>query len=81
MRKIIIGTIIIAGLVRSVPVFAQQGKELTPVQQIEENKKKDRHLIDQQYERTLRSTDQATAPVKIDPWANMRGPSTSDGKK
>jgi len=56
-------------------VWAQKKeKELTPLQQEEVTKKKDREVVDKQYERVMQNTTGASSTTKVDPWANMRAP-------
>jgi hypothetical protein len=79
MRRVTIGVMFLALL--ATPVSAQQkgGREVT---QEEILKKKEVEAVDKQYDSTLKRMKQDNAsPVRTDPWANMRAPATSDGKR
>jgi hypothetical protein len=73
MRRIAFGLLTL--LVLAAPAAAQRGKDQGHEPTEEEiMKKQDKESVDKQYKEVLRRTDQkATAPVKVDPWANMRG--------
>jgi len=71
----------VAAALPALPAFAQsKQKDLTPLQEIDLAKKRDHEAIDQDYQRTVKSTSGA-ATVKVDPWANMRAPADSNSKK
>ncbi len=79
MKRIFVSAIMFGILVG--PVYAQ-GKKEDPVQALERaNKKKNDIEIDRQYRATLQKTDQAAAQARVDPWANMRAPSDTTGKR
>jgi hypothetical protein len=62
------------------PAYAAERKDDDPIVLLQKEKKQDREAVDKQYQRALQETSAAsTAPVKTDPWANMRG--TTDAKK
>jgi hypothetical protein len=71
MRKITIAALLLAGLAGT--AYAQQGKYDAE----EEAKKRDNAALDKQYRAILELTDKA-APVKVDPWQNMRSGSSTD---
>jgi hypothetical protein len=82
MRRVTIGVILLALLVG--PASAQRGGGGGGRQETQEEilKKKEAEALDKQYDSTLKRLKQdSTAPVRTDPWANMRGPATSDGKR
>jgi hypothetical protein len=81
MKRITIGLVLLAFL--AAPLHAQGEKE----KKNEDNellrqylqRKKENAEVDKQYQKTLQRTRGAdSAPVKVDPWANMRG--TDAGK-
>jgi hypothetical protein len=79
MKRITLGVLALA--LAAAPVQAQgrqQPKESNPLLDKEIQRDKENALIDKQYQKTLKQTQGADAPVKTDPWANMRG---SDGSK
>jgi hypothetical protein len=77
MRRVTIGVILLALL--AVPASAQEKREVTAEEIL---KKKDTEAVDKQYNSTLKRLKQDGAtPVRTDPWANMRAPATSDGKR
>jgi hypothetical protein len=80
MRKIAISSVVLAALVG--PAHAEDQKpEDNPMLQNYLNKQKENAEIDKQYQKTLEQTRGANAaPVKIDPWANMRGTDASKPK-
>ena len=61
------------------PVFAQAISD-DPAVLDREQKKKDREALDKQYNATIKNTDQASAPVRVDPWAKMRGSDDAKNK-
>jgi len=61
------------------PVFAQAISD-DPAVLDREQKKKDREALDKQYNTTIKNTDQASAPVRVDPWAKMRGSDDAKNK-
>jgi len=79
MRKLVASAIMLAIL--SGPVFAQQSRDDDPIMIQEREKKQQAEALDKQYKRTLDQTrKEGDAPVRSDPWANMRGPK-NDGKR
>lgn len=78
MKKIVASAIVL-GLLGG-PVFAQKSRADDPVMIQERDKQQQAEALDKQYKRTLDQTrKEADAPVRSDPWANMRGP--NDGKR
>ncbi len=72
MKRFTFGVVLLALLAG--PVLAQEKDEDNPMRQLENAHKKENARIDSQYQKTLDATRAATpAPVKNDPWANMRG--------
>jgi hypothetical protein len=61
------------------PAYAQKRGAPSPLTAREVQKKKEAEAVDRQYKSTLKKTDQDAAPVRTDPWSNMRGP--SEGKR
>jgi hypothetical protein len=87
MKRITIGLVllaIMAGAVHAQTPEEQEEKkreENNPLLKEYHEKQKENAKIEQQYQRTLRATDSTAAPVKIDPWANMRGTNETSKKK
>jgi hypothetical protein len=82
MKRITIGLVLLAFL--AVPLHAQ-GKKQKKDEDNEllrqyEQRKKENAEIDKQYQKTLQQTGGNTAPVKVDPWANMRGTDATKSK-
>ena len=74
MKKIAIGLIVLGVLAG--PALAQKrgggGAQQPTPEELE--KKRDAAELDLQYKETLRRSNAgATTPVRVDPWANMRG--------
>lgn len=63
------------------PAFAQQKPGDNALYDEQQQKKKDAEVIEKQYKSTLKSTNQATTPVRSDPWQNMRGADDSKTKR
>lgn len=63
------------------PAFAQKkgNNDDTPLAIEAREKKKEAEAIDKQYDATLKRLNKDDAPVRTDPWQNMRG--TDDTKK
>ena len=81
MRHVTLGVILLALL--AAPAFAQQGggggREVTKEEIL---KKKESEAVDKQYDSTMKRLKQDdAAPVRTDPWANMRAPAANDGKR
>ena len=55
------------------PVFAQGKKPENALAVEAQEKKKEAEAIEKQYKSTLKNTDSAAKPARIDPWQNMRG--------
>jgi hypothetical protein len=81
MKRLGIGAILLAMLAG--PAFAQQPSmdDKDPAAQDRAQKLKDRDEIDKRYKSTLEKTRQETAPVRTDPWSNMRGADDSKTKR
>jgi hypothetical protein len=77
MKKMIAAAIVL--VVLTGPVMAQVND--SPMVQEEKQKKKDAVGVDLQYKATLRRTNQDVAPVRTDPWQNMRGADDSKTKR
>ncbi len=73
LRRLLIGVATLAILTG--PALAQGRKPQEPPKTDPDAllKQRDREALDKQYKDTLRRTDSDAAPVKVDPWANMRG--------
>jgi len=79
MKKIVASAIVL-GLLAG-PVFAQKSRADDPIMIQERDKQEQAEALDKQYKRTLDQTrKEGDAPVRSDPWANMRGPK-NDGKR
>ena len=79
MKKIVARAIVL-GLLGG-PVFAQRSRSDYPIMIQERDKQQQAEALDKQYKRTLDQTrKEGDAPVRSDPWANMRGPK-NDGKR
>jgi len=64
------------------PLYAAEPDKDDPMVQLERVKKEDRASVDRQFDRTMQlHSSKDAAPVKIDPWSNMRGPDDTKGKK
>ena len=80
MRHIAVGILLLA--IFATPVFAQGGGQARQDTPEEIQKKRDTESVDQQYKSTLKRMRQDdAAPVRADPWANMRASSPTDGKR
>ena len=81
MARYIVAIVMLA--VIAGPALAQQKRAPPPNPLAEEDKQKikDAEAIDKQYKSTLRSTDPAATPVRVDPWQNMRGTDDSKAKR
>jgi hypothetical protein len=78
MRRATIAVVLLA--VFATPVLAQGRGQQQQQRELPEDvqKRKDVEAVDQQYKATLKRT-QKEENVRVDPWANMRGP--NDGKR
>ena len=63
------------------PVFAEDKIPDDPAVLDRLQKKKDAEALDKQYNSTLKNTNQATTPVRADPWQNMHGADDSKTKR
>jgi hypothetical protein len=87
MKRITIGLVllaILAGPLHAQDKAAEEEKkkeDANPLLKQYHEKQKENAAIELQYQRTLRATDSAVAPAKIDPWANMRGTDTSKRRR
>ncbi len=82
MKKLI--AIALAAVALTGPVYAQSKREAakTPLQIEDEQKRKEAEKVDKQYKTFMdRNVDQSTAPVRVDPWQNMRGADDSKTKR
>ena len=80
MARYIVAIVLLA--VIAGPAFAQRkGPERNPLAAEAEQKKKEAEVVDKQYKSVLKNTDQAAAPVRIDPWQNMRGAADSKANR
>jgi hypothetical protein len=81
VKRLSLGAAVLAVL--AAPAFAQgkQQDDSPAAMQLKE-KKKAAAQIDLEYRAALERTSQDPTPVKVDPWANMRGTETktTDGK-
>jgi len=75
MRKIVIGMAVLALLAGGQALAQRRNPPTAPAQPTPEElaKKREKETLDREYQNALRNTDQNTAPVRVDPWANMRG--------
>jgi len=79
MRRIAVAILLLA--IFATPVFAQGGRARQDTPE-DIQKKRDAENVDQQYKSTLKRMRQDdAAPVRADPWANMRASSPTDGKR
>ena len=79
MKKIVASAIVL-GLLAG-PVIAQKSRADDPIMIQERDKQEQAEALDKQYKRTLDQTrKEGDAPVRSDPWANMRG-GPNDGKR
>ena len=81
MARYIVAIVMLA--VVAGPTLAQQRRAppANPLAVEDKEKIKDAEAIDKQYKSTLRSTDSAATPVRVDPWQNMRGTDDSKAKR
>ena len=76
LRSIFAGAV--AAALLAGPAFAQQQGEAPKPEAVE--KKRNAERLDQQYRNALERTTGTVAPVKTDPWGNMRAPTESKAK-
>jgi Ni/Co efflux regulator RcnB len=78
MKRITIGIVLLAFL--AAPLHAQQDKKDDDNELLRQYKERQKENIeiDKKYQKTLDQTRVDSAPVKVDPWAKMRG--TDDAK-
>jgi hypothetical protein len=79
MGRYIVAAVLLA--VIAGPVLAQPSRDDDPIIIEQNTKKKDAEELDKRYKATLRNTGQSVAPVKSDPWVNMRGSDDSKTKR
>jgi hypothetical protein len=84
MKRITMGVVLLAFLAG--PLHAQDKKdkkdEDNELLRQYEQRQKDNAELDKQYQKTLQQTRGAdAAPVKVDPWANMRGTDAAKRKQ
>ena len=77
MRKITIAAVLLVGLAATAYAQQQQQPKVDPE---EIAKQRDAAALDKQYKTILELTDKSSAPVKVDPWQNMRGASSEVSK-
>jgi len=75
MRRIVIGMAVLALLAGGPALAQRRNPPAAPAQPTPEEiiKKRDKDALEREYQNALRNTDQNTTPVRVDPWANMRG--------
>jgi hypothetical protein len=78
MRKITIAALLLAGLAGT--AYAQKQQQEDPYAAEDAAKARDAAILDKKYKTILELTDKSTAPVKVDPWHNMRGAATDASK-
>jgi flagellar biosynthesis/type III secretory pathway M-ring protein FliF/YscJ len=80
MARFIVAIVLLA--VIAGPVFAQRAKPGdNPLAAVDQQKKKDAAKVDQQYNAIMKNTDKTAAPVRTDPWQDMRGADDSKTKR
>jgi len=80
MKRIAMGALLFAFLAGPAVRVHAEDKE-NPYVKTRETQKKESEEAERQYQRTLQATRGATAPVKNDPWANMRGSTDASKSK
>ena len=58
--------------------YAQEKPKQSALAAEAEERKKEADVVDKRYKSVLKNTDRTAAPVRTDPWQNMRG--TADSK-
>lgn len=71
----------IAAALLAWPVYAQSGAGGYQPKPEEIEKKRNAEALEQRYRNALEQTSKVAAPVKTDPWGNMRGPTDAKAKK
>ena len=79
MARYILAIVILAVVVGPVISRAKAGEN--PLAAEAEQKKKEAVVVDKRYNSVLKSTDQGPAPVRTDPWQNMRGAADSKASR
>jgi len=80
MKRVIAVAVVLSAL--SGLAYAGELPKDDPLVILDNEKKQEHKAVDQQYQRALRSTtEKASDPVRVDPWANMRGADDSKAKK
>jgi Ni/Co efflux regulator RcnB len=81
MKRITIGLVLLAFLAGPLQAQQKDKNEDNAMLRKYEEKQKENAEIDRRYQKTLEQTRGAsTAPVEIDPWADMRGTDASKPK-
>jgi len=81
MKRFVLSLVLFAFLAAPVAAVRAEDKE-NPYVKTREMQKKESEDAEKAYEKTLKATrGAAAAPAKNDPWANMRGGSTTDASK
>jgi len=81
MKRFVLGLVLFAFVATPVATVRAEDKE-NPYVKTREQQKKESEEAEKAYEKTLKATRGAeAAPAKNDPWANMRGGSTTDASK
>lgn len=73
MLRVLIG-LTIALAVLAGPAHAQKKRGPPPPTPEELDKKRQDEALDKQYKSTLQRMNMDAAPVRVDPWADVRGP-------
>jgi hypothetical protein len=82
MARIIVAMMLVAVTAGTAgQAFAQKKQDDSPLAVEAREKKKAAEAIDQQYKATLKRTEKTDAPVRVDPWQNMRGTDNSKAKQ
>ena len=87
MKRITVGLVLLsffAGMAHAQDKAEQEEKkreEANPLLREYHEQQKRNAVIERQYQRTLRATDQNAVPARVDPWANMRGSDASKRKR
>jgi len=81
MKRFVLGLVLFAFLAAPVATVRAEDKE-NPYVKTREMQKKESEDAERAYQKTLKATNGSiAAPAKNDPWANMRGSSTTDATK
>ncbi len=63
------------------PSFSQEARDDDPIILDQKEKQKEREEVDKRYKATLQKTRKEGPAERMDPWANMRGTPSSEGKR